>query len=198
MYPFDLADTPLNNFCGAGYTQTINGKTVSRSDIIELKFGDGYESITYIPNGFITNFNRLTELDLSSFKNVTGIGETFFFNQGLTQRVIKELDFSVIPEIKSIGNYFLSNFPSLEKLNISTLTLTNLNLLPYNTCTEMTSLKELQIGSIDWSNKSTTGSIFTNIYNNENCILRADSEAIATKWKNKFGVFSNWFVIINE
>jgi hypothetical protein len=196
MFPFSLENTPISNFSSQDYI-TINGKSVYRTLIKEISFGDTYKSLTSLPYNFLYRIENLEKINLRGLKNVTNISlYTFQDNLGYYKN-LKELDFSVIDNIEFIGDNGFSNFDVLEKLNISTITLDGTNKTPNLFFYWAPSLKDLQIGSIDWSTKTTGSSNFVQNNNSEECILRADSQEIATKWKQKYGMFSNWTVVIN-
>lgn len=102
---FDLADTPIANFCTSGAVSsqiTINGTAVFKTFITELFFGQGYSGITSIPDFFLYNLDKLQTLDISALKNITGTGNRFL--QGCA--LLSDIDLSDFSSLSTIGEYF--------------------------------------------------------------------------------------------
>jgi hypothetical protein len=194
MQRFELENTPIVNWQSSNTYVTIGGQTREKAYMTEIYFGDSYNSVKTV-NYFLAGYFNLEKVDLSGLKNVTNFGGNFM-NNGSNTSKLKELDLSVINEITSVSLYFCTKMSSLEKLNISTMTLSEYNYVYYffSNCPE---LNDVNIGSIDWSNYSISGQNFYQNRNSSECILRADSLAIANKWKQTFPQFSEWSIIIN-
>ncbi len=63
---FNATNTPLSNFYAAaeidGYYE-VNGALVGKNDITEIYFGDSYNEITEVGDGFLNDCLRLTSVN---------------------------------------------------------------------------------------------------------------------------------------
>jgi len=114
---FSALDTPITNFCAIGSTLTINGQTVSKSQIAEIVFGSNYSGTTKIPDYFLYGFRSLLSVYLNVFENVVEIGNSFMSNCSS----LKELEFSVFKSLVKIGANCFSGCNNLKGIGVGAL-----------------------------------------------------------------------------
>jgi hypothetical protein len=192
--PFELDNTPIDIFLEspANISLNINGSAVNKSNITELCFGDSYNTVTTVGDHFIAKFESLVKLNLSGLKNLATTGFNFMERIG-----VQTLDLSALVNLTKIGWNFLSE-GKVESLNMSSFKkVTSINAFAFINCYYLT---KIQIGGVDWSNITiNTADLMRNVPNNSTCLLYADSQILADKFKAKMnGAVSNWTVVINQ
>lgn len=133
---FELDNTPIANFTGTGTAITVNGVSVTKSDIKEIIFGDSYANVTSIGDYFLYNWASLTSVDISVFANVTSIGALLSFCTSLTSLMVGSLlatkisisgSFANVPnssgrmiyaDTQAIGNGYRSRFSTLSNWTV--------------------------------------------------------------------------------
>lgn len=169
---FNATNTPVSNFCDfmTGHLN-INGQNVEYWNIRELVFGNSYNNITLIPNQFCAWGDNVpyTKLDLSGFKNVTNIGDGFFY-AGLGA---VDLDLSWMGNVNYINSNCFSYNPSIKSINIGDVLW---NKLPPIIISD---------------------GFFNGIENTSDRILYAKTQQLADDFKLKLqGKISNWTIVI--
>jgi uncharacterized membrane protein len=118
----------------------VNGQSIVKNTIAGAVFGTDFSGVTALPARFCMGFSKLTALDLSGFTALTSIGDYFMldcvsFNSTLTIQTVTSIGhyfmrgckafnkaLTLPPSTRSIGNNFLSGYPTVLAFN-STLTL---------------------------------------------------------------------------
>jgi hypothetical protein len=224
MHSFELENTPIENFYDENYTYSIviNGVSVNyRNNIKEICFGTSYNSITsYSYNNFLETALNIQTIDITGLKNLTTIGNNFISSCNSLQTLIlpemtklqsfgtnfiqscsslTSVDLSSFTNVSNIGNYFLAFCSSLTSVDLSSFT--NVSNIGYDMCSYCSSLNEIQIGGVDWSTKTFAigADKFKYIQNTSSCIIYADTQDLATKFKTKIGnSISEWSIVINS
>lgn len=166
---FNMADTPINNFCPSyPFTSiTINQKSVSIDIIKEIHFKGGYNSVVGINNLFIRGFNVLTYVNLEGLISLTSLAQASFFDCP----VLTSVDLSPLVSLEVIeGNSFSSTGES--------------------------SLREIKIGNKNWTNLTISSNTFQGVPNDSSCVVYAATVSLANIFKNKVSSLSDWSVAV--
>jgi hypothetical protein len=170
IYRFSIADTPISNLCTSG------GTTVP---VYINNRGVARRDISRIYFG--DDYNTIDEIPnnfLYNFYSLVSIGLKGFIN------------------VQKIGNYGLYGCNSLPSIDLSVYN--NLNIIGTYFISLSPILKEINIGSVDWSNITIGRSILAETPNVPTSILRADSQELADIVKTKIVSLSDWTVVINN
>jgi hypothetical protein len=215
-YHFNIENTPISNF-NTSTNIIINNVNVSRANIREIHFGSSYSNVTSLPDYFLYYLPYTNVVDLSIFTNITSIGERFLEANGLLS-----LDLSLLSNVTTIPQEFIFGASKLTSIDLSPLSnvtyiyndfmrnwdkLTSIDLSPLSKAAYVggvfmyhcIALTNIQIGGVNWANKTVQGGyMMQEVPNTSACTLRANSQQLATNFKNAMeGNISNWTVIIN-
>jgi hypothetical protein len=194
MYPFELDNTPFNNFCNNATTMVINGKAVPKTNFKEIYFGSSYKTITQEPFYFLLRCNNLYSIDISGLSNITSIGEYFIYDCNNLYSV----NLGSLSKVTTIKTYFLGKSTLLQSVNLSSLS--NVTTIDSPFLAYIPNLTSIQIGGVDWTTKKVNTSwLMQDVPNTTACTLYADNATLAANFKTKMnGKISNWTVVINN
>lgn len=198
-HPFELENTPIDNFSTAsGVTNiVINGEIIPKSNIVHISFGDSYNSVTELYDGFLRDMSlSFKNVDLYGLRNIATINANCFAQS----KGIEKLDMSMFTNVQRLaisGNPFAVNTTGLKMIKMPNSQLVIYNAF-YPINDNYTNLSEIYIGNIDWTNTNvaiTTNRIgFGGNINNSNCIIYSDTIELGNIFKSKFPELSNWSV----
>ncbi len=77
--------------------------------IVDVQFPDTFPNLTEIKSSFMTDTRTLENINLSCFSKVTQIGKSFLLRSG-----IRQIDFSPLTELTSVGRRCMDNCHELE------------------------------------------------------------------------------------
>lgn len=188
---FELGNTPIANFSTSGSATSsvvINTKSVVKSKIKSIVFGESYRVTTTLPANFLSMFTELEYTDLAPFINIQTIGTNCFGNLKL-----KSIDLSPLEKLRTIGAGFLKNNENLKTLDISVLP--SITSIGDNFCYGCTKLVDINIGELDFKSKVIgTNALSGGVFNGNNCVVRAKTLELAEEFIKKCPSISNWSV----
>jgi hypothetical protein len=196
MHPFELSNTPFNNFNTQNNTNVIiNGVTVAKSTIKEISFGESYAGVTDFGGCFLryyTSLQSAQSVHYSQLSKATIIGQYFMANNTGMQSV----DLSPLVNVTNISHYFLDYCISLQSLDFSSFG--NVTSIGDSFCGRPSSLTSIQVGSVDWTNISiskTSG--FESVTNDASRVIYADTLELGNTFKAKHTRLNKWTVVAN-
>lgn len=219
MYPFELDNTPILNFCTNSNSIIINGNSVVKNTIKEIVFGSSFLTNNVIGQFFLSSCTSLVSVDLRGFSNVVHISAYFLYNctslisidlnsLSNTQFIggsflrscisLMSIESNPLSNVTSIGGGFLMGCTSLSSINLNQLS--NVTSIADNFLCNCTSLTSIQIGDVDWSMKNVnTISLMANVPNVATSVIDADTQELANIFKAKMGgALDNWTVVLNS
>lgn len=200
-HQFSLFDTPISNFCKSSSIQTttitINNQSVQKGQILEIHFGDDYNSISSIPGSYFCNeFDNSKVLDirgLSGLIDISNSGYTFDRSDNQTSILMN------LPNLTKTGYEWMCYLNQLTYIDLSSMkNLITVNTGFYYACPK---LKTVYIGTNTFANLTnpTAAYLFggSGLTNTADVTLIADDEASADAFKTKMSSkASNWTVQI--
>ena len=108
-----------NDYCVTVVDKDNQSHEILTKNITALNIGLCDPSVVSIYNNFLRGCTQLETINLVGLENIISIGDHFL--EGGNTSTLKEVDFSPLAKVKTIGSGFLYSQKAIEKVNLSSL-----------------------------------------------------------------------------